>query len=488
MGDERTAAIGRLIVSQKPLLPRAAPSTQQVDATAVMALLERLDQQAIECHSLMVVRHGHVVAEGWWTPYSSDRPHLLYSLTKSFTGVAVGLAVDDGRLSLDDRVVDVLADQVPDPVAEPVRQLTVHHLLSMSTGHRDDLLDDAWTLEPDDLVRGFLSIPPPDPVGSRHAYNNPTSFVLARLLERVTDRTLPDLLDERLFGPMGVADVAWERLRSGATFGFHGLHLTTEAVAAFGVLLLQGGRWRARQLVSPAWLDLATRPQVETAQVEDGSRQPDWLQGYGYHFWMSRHGYRGDGAFGQFCIVVPERDLVLAVTAATTEMQKLLDAVWDHLLPGLDQPGNDAADRALANRLRHLALPMPTGEHRAGVRADGRVAATASTALPAETPLTVVPDAGGWSVQIDADGAKLEIAVGHGKWRESAPLGRPVVAAGGWRDGTYVADLFVITSPSRVRITLDGDRATTTWNQAPLVGPALLPQLRSPLITRPDRS
>ncbi|MGW4638391.1 serine hydrolase domain-containing protein [Sphaerisporangium sp. NPDC004334] len=121
--------------SQRVLLPRAAPAAAGVSSRGVAALLDRLEAESVECHTIMVVRHGHVVAEGWWAPYSADRPHLLYSLTKSFTAIAVGLAIDDGLLSLDDRVVEVLPDHVPTGISEQGRRLTVHHLLSTGSRH-----------------------------------------------------------------------------------------------------------------------------------------------------------------------------------------------------------------------------------------------------------------------------------------------------------------------------------------------------------------
>src|SRR3954447_17385116 len=145
--------------SQRALLPRSTPAASGVSSQALGALLDRLDERSVECHSLMVVRRGHVVAEGWWAPYSADRPHLLYSLTKSFTAVAVGLAVTDGLLSLDDRVVDVLPEHVRDDVPAQGRRITVHHLLTMTAGHATDSLEEAWRLEPDDLTAGFLRVP-----------------------------------------------------------------------------------------------------------------------------------------------------------------------------------------------------------------------------------------------------------------------------------------------------------------------------------------
>jgi len=458
-----------------------------MDARSVVALLDRLDERSVECHSVMMVRHGRVVAEGWWAPYSPDRPQLLYSLTKSFTSIAVGFAVADGLLGLDDRVADVLDDHVPAQVSPRARALSVHHLLTMTTGHRADVLAEAWALEPADLVKGFLRVPAQDPVGTRHAYNNPTSFVLARMVERVTGRSVPDLLDERLFGPMGVEDAEWDRVASGATFGFHGLHLTTEAVAAFGELLLRHGRWRGRQLVAREWVELATRRHVQTVQTDDGWRTADWLQGYGYHFWMSRHGYRADGAMGQYCLVIPEHDLVVAMTAAATDMRAPLDAVWDCLLPGVNRAGSPEDDQVLAGRMRRLCLPRVTGDSGPGRAVTAVLDASGGVpALPHGTSVVVDPADGGWRVSFDTGQTAFNIEVGQGTWRKSAPLGRPVVAAGAWQGAAFFADVYVITSPSRVRLVVDAPRAAATWNIVPGTGPDLLRQLRSPLMTRPD--
>ncbi|UCM87475.1 serine hydrolase domain-containing protein [Streptomyces marincola] len=474
------------MASPRVLLPRSTPAACGVSSRSVIALLDRFEARSVECHSLMVVRRGHVVAEGWWAPYSAGRPHLLYSLTKSFTSVAVGLAIDDGLLSLDDRVVDVLPEHVPAGMPEQGRRLTVHHLLSMTTGHREDSLAEAWQREPGDLVKGFLRVPFPEPEGTRHAYDNPTTFVLARMVERVTGRSLPDLLDERLFRPMGVDHAEWDRVASGAAFGFHGLHLTTEAVAAFGELLLRGGLWGGRQLVPRAWVELATRRHIGTRQIEGWSEYPDALCGYGYQFWMSRHGYRGEGSFGQLCLVVPAHDLVVAVTGAVPQGEALLDPLWECLLPGLDHAGSSRDDEVLAARLRRLSLAPVPGSAAPERSAKAVIDAPAGDApLPGGTTVAVEPVDGGWLLRL---GAFPDIAVGHGSWRESAPLGRAVVAAGAWQGDTFVADLYVITTPHRVRLSVDAGTGTAraTWNAVPLTGPSLAPHLRSPLMTRPD--
>ena len=472
--------------AQRPLLPRSTPAESGVSSRAIAALLDRLEELSVECHSIMIVRRGHVVAEGWWAPYSAERPHLLYSLTKSFTSIAVGLAIADGLLSLDDRVVDVLPDHVPADVSAQGRRITVHHLLSMTAGHGTDSLDDAWRLEPADLTKGFLRVPFTEPEGTRHTYDNATTYVLARMVERVTGRGLPELLAARLFGPLGVEHAEWDRLASGAAFGFHGLHLTTEAVAAFGELLLRGGRWGDRQLVPQEWVQLATRRHVDTPQLEDGSGSPDFLHGYGYQFWMSRDGYFGNGSFGQQCVVVPPHDLVVVVTAAADEQTHALPgAFWDCLLPGLDDPGSTRDDELLADRLRRLALAPVSGSAAPGRSAKARVDAAADSALPDGTTVVVDPVGGGWRLRL---GSSLDLDVGHDHWRESAPLGRPVVASGAWQGSAFVAELYVITTPHRVRLVVDADAATATarWTTVPLTGPSLELHLRSPLMTRPD--
>ena len=434
----------------------------------------------------MIVRHGQVVAEGWWAPFSAERPHLLYSLTKSFTSVAVGLAIADGLLSLDDRVVDVLPDHVPVDLSEQGRRLTVHHLLSMTTGRRADSLDEAWQLEPDDLVRGFLRVPFLDSEGTRHSYDNASTYVLARMVERVTGRGLAELLDERLFQPMGVDHAEWDRVASGATFGFHGLHLTTEAVAAFGELLLRGGLWGDQQLIARDWVELATSRHVDSVPYKDDeSHDTDFSCGYGYQFWMSRHGFHGSGAFGQQCVVLPSHDLVVAVTAQG-EALEVLDAIWDHLLPGLDDPASRRDDEILAERLRRLSLAPVTGTAAPGRSITARIDASAEdSALGDGTTVAVDPVDAGWVVRV---GRAFDVRVGHGTWWESSPLGRPVVAAGAWQGDAFVADLYVITTPHRVRLVVDADAGTAvaTWSTVPLTSPRLELHLRSPLMTRPD--
>jgi CubicO group peptidase (beta-lactamase class C family) len=491
--------------SSSLLLPRADPLADPratgVPAAAVARVLDELAARDVEMHSLMVVRHGHVVAEGWWAPYAPERVHLLYSLSKSFTSSAVGFCVAEGRFSLDARVVDLLPDHVPGgaELHPSVAALTVHHLLSMSTGHREDTLDRARALEPDDLVRGFLRLAPEEPVGSRHAYNNATTYALAAIVERHSGMPLLDYLRPRLLDPLGIGAARWDTDDHGQALGFTGLHLQTEAVAAFGQLLLQDGRWGGEQVLPPGWVELATQRHIDNDNDPEGSI--DWRQGYGYQYWIARHGFRGDGAYGQFCVVVPESDLVVVTTACTEGMQVVLDVLWEQLLPALDQPvGDHRADDSARLRERLGALALPVVEAPDAGPADTTAFTLDAVGgehdpFPPGTTMTVTADGEDSVVSVQLpgrEGAPLAFVCGRDRWvdggltgpeedpavREPAATRRtPVVCRGGWTGATFEADLVLIETPHRIRLRGTDGRLSATWNAPPLTGHRIETQL-----------
>ncbi|NUP20411.1 MAG: serine hydrolase, partial [Streptomyces sp.] len=312
-------------MSVRPL-PSSTPAAQGVDAAGVLAFLDDLETTPdIEPHSLMILRHGHLVASGWWAPYAEDRPHLLYSISKSFTSTAVGIAVGEGLIRLDDPVISYFPEFEADITDPRSRAMLVRHVASMASGHETDTLFEARDRDREDLVRGFLLIPPPHDPGTVFAYNQSATFALSAIIQRVSGQSLTDYLRPRLLDPLGIGDVAWLTDRSGRELGFSGLHATTDAIARLGQLYLNGGVWEGERLLPEWWVAEATRPQITNVGAMPGE---DWQRGYGFKFWMSRHGYRGDGAFGQFCIVLPEQDVVIATTADTWDMQTLLNMVW----------------------------------------------------------------------------------------------------------------------------------------------------------------
>jgi CubicO group peptidase (beta-lactamase class C family) len=241
-------------------LPTVPPSATGVDARGLLDLLDALEAlPGLEMHGLMVLRHGQVLARGWWSPFTAERPHLLYSLSKSFTATALGFAVAEGLVGLDDLVVDhfpELEAEVTDPGSRAIR---VRHAASMATGHTDDMWDVALDADWAEPVRGFLLRPPHRAPGTVFAYNQPATYCVAAIVQRATGQTLVDYLRPRLLDPLGIGPVGWQQHPRGRDLGFTGLHATTDAVARLGQLYLQRGAWRGQQLLSPDWVAEASR-------------------------------------------------------------------------------------------------------------------------------------------------------------------------------------------------------------------------------------
>lgn len=341
-------------------LPRATPESQGVSSAGILGFLDALSGSKHEFHSFMMLRHGRVIAEGWWHPYRPNAPHMLYSLSKSFTSTAVGFAVAEGRLKVTDPVVSFFADEKPAEISENLSKLQVRHLLSMSVGHGQDSTGSLWGK--DDWVKTFLSLPIPHEPGTQFLYNSGATYMCSAIVQKVTGQRLLDYLESRLFEPLRIEGATWETCPRGVNTGGWGLKLPTESLAKFGQLLLQTGTWGDRQLLPPSWIEEATTAKIQqpAPDLEQARKRSDWHQGYGYQFWRCRHNaYRGDGAFGQYTIVLPDQDAVIAITSESPSMQGQLDLVYEHLLPAIKAaplPKDSSAQSALETRLSSLAL------------------------------------------------------------------------------------------------------------------------------------
>lgn len=318
-------------------LPRSTPETENVSSQSIINFLDAVEASDVELHSFMYLRNGKVIAEGWWDPFSSDLKHMLYSTSKSFTSTAIGLAVSEGLLTVDDQVISFFPDELPDSISDNLESMRVSDLLSMTAGQdpeptfRKFNRDGHW-------AAAFLEYPVKNEPGSIFLYNSAATYMLSAIITKVTGQTVLEYLTPRLFDPLEIVGMDWEADPDGISTGGWGLRLKTEDMAKFGQLYLQEGKWNGEQVLDPSWVKEATTMKIlQSPEVDEENRaKSDWLQGYCYKFWRSRHNsYRADGAFGQFILVLPEKDVVIAITANARDMQKELNLVWDHLLPGM---------------------------------------------------------------------------------------------------------------------------------------------------------
>lgn len=370
-------SVGLAGVPRQTGLPRSTPDEQGVSAAGILDFLDAVEKEAFELHSLMVLRHGKVVAEGWWEPYGPDFVHTMYSMSKSFTSTAVGFAVAEGKMSVEDKVVSFFPDNLPATVSENLAAMRVRDLLTMSTGNEKEPTQ--VVVKSDNWVRTFLAQNFAHTPGTQFMYNSAATYMCSAIVQKVTGQNILDYLTPRLFEPLGIAGMHWENCPRGIATGGWGLSIQTEGLAKFGQLLLQKGMWQGKQLIPAAWIDEATRKHIQQPGGDKPDRpkaQNDWLQGYGYQFWRCQGtAFRGDGAFGQFTMVLPEQDAVIVMTSENKNMQGQLDLVWKHLLPTLGETpprpnvegtgfkvvSPDDPILELQQRLKHLKLPLPAG-------------------------------------------------------------------------------------------------------------------------------
>lgn len=484
LGDAALETLGTPAAAAEGKLPRSTPEALGIDPGGILAFLDAVDEKVGGLHSFMLLRKGQVAAEGWWTPYAPNEPHMLYSLSKSFTSTAVGLAVEQGLLTVDAPITSFFPDDLPAKIDDNLAAMKVRHLLSMGTGHEKDATGPTTQAKDGNWVKAFLALPVEHAPGSRFVYNSAATYMCSAIVQKLTGKTVLEYLTPRLFEPIGIQGATWESCPRGINVGGWGLNITTEDIARFGQLYLQNGKWHAKQLVPSAWIAEAT-----TKQISNGTDpQSDWAQGYGYQFWRCRHGaFRGDGAFGQYCVVMPEQEAVLAITSGVKDMQAVLNLTWDHLLPAMKSASGAAAGKSkLEQRLSALTVPAPSGDATSPTakRVSGK---TYRFEANEEKFESVTPSFEGGRCTITLRNAQGEhkLVAGAEKWvKGTAPMNdnndAKVAARGTWIDAdTYEMNLCFYRTPYIDTITwkFTGDDVTVTRKRNVGFGPTDRPNL-----------
>ncbi|WP_414662118.1 serine hydrolase domain-containing protein [Horticoccus sp. 23ND18S-11] len=460
-------------------LPRSTPEAQGISSTALLGFIATAEAKIQSLHSVMLVRHGQVVAEGWWAPYSAEERHQMFSLSKSFTSTAVGLAVAEGKLSVDDPVLGFFPEEAPAKPSATLRAMRVRDLLTMSTGHHNEDIQGFPYGSEESVVKKFLALPVTHKPGTFFVYNTPASYMLSAIVQKVTGQSVLAYLGPRLFAPLGIEGPVWEASRQGVSMGGFGLSIRTEDIASFGQLYLQKGQWQGKQLVPASWVATATSRWMSNGSAPTS----DWEQGYGFQFWRCRFGViRGDGAHGQFCVIFPEHDAVLAITAGTRDLQGVLNVVWETILPALQRgalPADAAAHGKLQAKLAALTLKLPAAvatPSQAAVIAGRRyVFPKNAQALEALTLAPSVRQPGATDVAVTIYGTEEKVTLDGRVWvrgeLKSGPVTGPVALAGAWTaDDTFTLEVVRYQTPFTMthRLTFTGDKVK--WESKPNVG------------------
>lgn len=391
-------------------LERITPEQAGLDASRIVRMLDRLQEKKVDIVSMMLVRHGKVLAEAYWAPYTAEQLRTVYSFSKTFTAMAIGIAEGEGILSLDERLVDIFPEKVAQVTpSEGLSALTIRHLLMMSTGQGEEPFhqQNAWK----DMTLSLLREPFTEQPGQVFRYNTAATYVLSAVLKK-KGVDLEEYLQEKLLTPLEIQGTRWLRDGNGICMGGFGLSLHPEDMARLGQLLLQKGQWKGKQIVPAAYVQAATTKQISNGTEQED--QHDWNQGYGYQMWMCRHqAFRADGMYGQLCVVHPETDTLLVTNCITDKTFEVLNSYWEEVLPYYQEealPENGEANAQLQARTANLVYVRPVPEDDGGVLSKRLL----ETAFP-EMGMRFVLD--GDILRVYGDSGELWYEAGRKAWR-----------------------------------------------------------------------
>lgn len=351
-------------VFQRKEFERVTPESVGIASREIEWLLDQLESGFTEPHGLMIMRHGKICAEGWWSPYAPGIRHGEQSHSKTYAATAVGIAYTEGLLRLDERIVDIFPEDAPEQISDNLAKLTVHHVLCMGCGM------DEMPMPSKEWIRDFLAEPVVHEPGTTYMYNSVGSSILGAIVRKKSGLGLHEYLKPRLYDKIGIfADNhRWMSMPDGMEIGGGGLFATTEDNLRLMKLYADGGVWEGERILAKDYVRLATTLQNESA-TEERKNPPakDNFVGYGYQIWMCRPEgvYRADGAMGQFTIVVPDKDMIIAITenaAGAHWAQTTLDVMWKFLERMEKHPASEEnleESGRLAGRMSRLALPHP---------------------------------------------------------------------------------------------------------------------------------
>lgn len=342
--------------SETLFTPAPSPESLGIPSEAILNFLQRIDAERIGMHGFMLLRHKRIAAEGYWAPWAAGRKHRMYSISKSFVSLAVGMMIEEGKLGLDDRVADYFRDKLPPDLHPWIAASTVRDLLMMATAHSST----SYTRHDPDWVWTFFNRTPSHPPGTLFSYDTAATTVLTALVERLSGMPFLDYMRPAFLDHIGFSADAWcIRTPEGGSWGGSGVICTLRDMTKVALTCLNGGRWGDAQLLPEAYVRAATAKQIDN-RIRGRS-------GYGYQIWREREiGFAFRGMGGQFAIGVPDSTLLFTCIAdvqGAPAGSDIPDVMWEEIYPHLSDgplPENRAAQAALAEKIDTLTvLPLP---------------------------------------------------------------------------------------------------------------------------------
>lgn len=308
------------------------PESQGIASGQIIRFLKRLEENEIPLHSMILMRHGKIVAETYYRPYNRNELHRMFSVTKSMVSLAIGILCEEGKIDLVDRIVSYFPEKIPKGGVHPyIERITIRDMLRMTTAHAKTTYKE---MDTEDWVSTFFLMTPSHLPGMMFSYDTSATHTLAALVEKLSGKELLAYLREKFLDAIGFSSEAYcIKDPMGVSMGGTGMMATSYDMLRVMYLISQGGRWQGKQLLPEWYLKEATKKQVDTFAKGPTLEE---MQGYGYQFWCTRNrGYACYGMGGQLMLGLPEKDMILITTADTQSrqggVQLIYDAFWQEI-------------------------------------------------------------------------------------------------------------------------------------------------------------
>lgn len=313
---------------------RKTPESMGIPSGAIARALKAIAESKKDIHSMLIVRDGALVFEHYFAPYVAETRHALYSCSKTFTSMLIGIAQEKGLLRIEDKLYEYYPEIIIADGNELARDMRIKDLLMMGTGHGDDTFGAMFDAPDKNYPRAFFSLAVDHEPGTHFIYNNGATYMLSNLLTRLTGRSALDLANEWIFSKIGIEGAIWQDDGQGVSIGASGLYITPTDMARFGWLIMNEGRWKSEQVLPAAYVREAQLKHIDNRNPSDPNQNPNWAAGYGYQMWRCAFdAFRADGMGGQYICMMPQKGVEFVFTSGLgDDMGYLLDVVRDYLM------------------------------------------------------------------------------------------------------------------------------------------------------------
>lgn len=416
-----------------PAFITASPESEGVCSSAISDILSAIRAENKDIHSMLLWRHGKLIFEHYFAPYTADTPHSMYSCSKTFTSMLIGIAQEKGLISIHDKVLSYFEDVPVDNPNDNLRAMTLEHLLMMGSGHSQDTFGYMMDAEDGDWARVFLNRPVDYAPGTHFVYNTGATYMLSAVLTRVTGKTALELAEEWIFRDIGITGATWDTCPKGVSIGGSGLHIKPRDMMRMGILILSHGRWNNKQIIPRSYILAAQTKKIDNRNPNDPKQDPNWAAGYCYQMWRCCFGaFRADGMGGQYIVMLPQYDMVAVFTSALgSDIGYPLNLIEKYLLPNIlpcaqiEIPAEREALRALARESTHPAVAAQPAE--AAAFPFGKKYALPENSLDL-TALTVREG----EIEVSLKGG--EVMTAQYKWNAPHKNAEPVKVLHSWMD------------------------------------------------------